>query len=220
MFYVEGIESNNVAAEEDIVVEIDPDGSGTFICMDAVRYSVVRDPVPPQPPAAGTPIPVDVVGVSEGCDCPGPIAPDLRNEGRQRIMARFGQEVRDQTDLLIKGRDDATTLTLQRRHMTRCNYPNSIFGPAWSFNYTQTLKREGSDVRMESFGRVDTFEAVMGMSDAWVGREGRFDRLTYDGGAKEYKLRMRNGTRMIFAADPGIIRSGCSRAPLQHYFSE
>ncbi|HLG20591.1 MAG TPA: DUF6531 domain-containing protein, partial [Bdellovibrionota bacterium] len=126
---------------------------------------------------------------------------DQNRKGKPSILIHSGQENLDETDLYFSGRDGDTPLAIKRRHLTRRNYPNSIFGPAWAFNYRHTLQRDPSgSVIMESFGRVDVFNPVG--TDVWKNNEGRFELLTFNSGLNQYILRMRHGSRLIFAADP------------------
>lgn len=154
----------------------------------------------PQPPAQSSGLRLDVLGVPAGNGAI--LSPeadlDLNRSGRG-VYVGTGQVVWVQEDLYVNGRDEVTNFEIKRRHISRRNYPNSIFGPAWTFNYDHKLQLDGAgDVIMESFGRTDVFKRV-GNSDVWEGQEGRFGRLTYASGT--YRLRMSHGTVLEFEAD-------------------
>lgn len=131
--------------------------------------------------------------------------------GTGRILPHSGQEVREETDLVLAGRDHPTNLRISRRHVTRKNVANSPFGPAWSFNYRHTFIEDGNgDLLVNTIGREDRFvEETAGSS--WLGSGGRFERLAYNG--KELVMRAHTGTEMVFYTE-GAPGSGKFRGIL------
>ena len=133
-----------------------------------------------------------------------PVCPDNRIAA-EKILPHSGQEQRDEIDLQMRGRDSTTDLAIGRRHLTGRNDTNSIFGPAWSFNYRHTFVEEANgDVRMRNFERIDTFTEVAtkmgGATRVWEGGVGRYARLTYNG-VDTATLRSANGVEIVFAVE-------------------
>jgi len=131
----------------------------------------------------------------------------LENPGRTgamsggRILPHSGQEIREETDLTLPGRDHPTEVRITRRHMTRMNHENSIFGPGWTFNYRIYFTREpNGDLLVNTIGRGDRFELETGSTGAWLGTGARFERMTYDG-ANKATMRAPSGMKMEFMCE-------------------
>jgi RHS repeat-associated protein len=123
-----------------------------------------------------------------------------RTGGNHIVLAHSGQEVLDAVDMTIKGRDSATGFLIKRRHVTRKDQANSIFGPAWAFNYAHTLTIDTSNtVLIGRFGRQDQFVPVG--PDAWEGSRGPYQRLTLEPSSGLFTLRMEHGTVLTFASE-------------------
>ena len=138
-------------------------------------------------------VPCGCQGADQGTDVEQ--APN-RIDGGQTVLPHSGQERFDEVDLVIEGRDPATTLRIMRRHLTRVNQSHSGFGPAWAFNYRHYFTELASgDVQMFSFGRLDSF--ALKAAHEWEGGPGRFERLSFDG-ANTAALRMPGGVELLF----------------------
>ena len=123
-----------------------------------------------QPSAQSSGLGIDILGIPTGIGVERSPEPNYdRNRVGAGIYVGTGQVVWDQEDFRIKGRDEVTDLVIKRRHMTGRNYTNSIFGPAWAFNYDHIL-HDGADgdIIVESFGRKDVFKDKSG--GVWEGR--------------------------------------------------
>jgi RHS repeat-associated protein len=124
---------------------------------------------------------------------------------QMKILPFNGQEMLDQTDLYIPGRDATVDVRIMRRHLSGIGQTDPHFGPAWAMNYVHTFvttdpgaapQGNGTgELLMKTFGRSDRFAKVM--PNAWEGRDGRFDRLVYDGGERAL-LTMPGGTVLHF----------------------
>ncbi len=179
----------------------DPGSASTTITLTSsgVIYASFDYPVEgeEQPPCHnGPPSCGSVLGVSSGCGGGGSCSPFAMNRvGPGTILPHSGQEMREERDLFIEGRDPAVNLEIRRRHLTRVNHDRSLFGPAWSFNYRQYFEEVGGgDLDMHGFGRVDRFVRVG--SNIWEGTTGRFGRMSLHDGVMT--LRMAGGTRLLF----------------------
>ncbi|MEE8583422.1 MAG: DUF6531 domain-containing protein, partial [Acidobacteriota bacterium] len=157
-----------------------------------------------QPPACNAPVPCDPEGIEGDCGCIDQCRDVHVNQNRTAafyggsILPHSGQEVRDETDLSFKGRDAATHLRIMRRHLSRVDQANSIFGPAWAFNYRHAFRRtRDGDIEMFNFGRTDLFTRQEDDPNVWLGGTGRFDRLAFDG-ENTTTLRRPGGTKLIF----------------------
>ena len=155
----------------------------------------------PQNPGCNNPNPMCLAatGIAAGCgdlcQCED-MAGDPNRFGQAAILPHSGQEIREEIDLTIEGRDSATTLQIMRRHLTGVDHQDSIFGPAWAFNYRHAfVENADGDLEMLNFGRMDVFERQS--SNVWEDTSGRFDRASYDGGSIT-TLRMSGGTRLEF----------------------
>ena len=131
----------------------------------------------------------------------------LENPGRTgamsggRILPHSGQELREETDLVLPGRDHPTGIRITRRHMTRINHEHSIFGPGWTFNYRIFFTREpDGELVVNTIGRGDLFALEDGTSSTWLGTGARFERMTYDGGNK-VSMRAPSGMKMEFLCE-------------------
>ncbi len=156
----------------------------------------------------------DAVGITEGCGGGGGSS---QNYGDQMILLHSGQERRRQVDMRIEGRDHAVPFVVERKHLTRVDQVDSIFGPAWAFNYDHTFTREvsGNDLIFVGFGRTDTFGATKfdggGEPIEWEGKSGRLDWAIHDTAVSgQLKVRRPGGTTMIFdvVLSGGNISSG------------
>ncbi len=152
-----------------------------------------------QPAACNAPAPCPgPTGLDCGCESKNQCS-DVKpppTDSKEAILLHSGQESRNETDLFIKGRDSATNLRIMRRHLTGVNQEDSIFGPAWAFNYRHAfVEKANGDLEMYNFGRMDLF--VNKGASVWEGTGGRFDRLTYDG-ANTSTLRMSGGSMLEF----------------------
>ncbi len=144
----------------------------------------------------------DAVGISKGCGGGGGSS---QNYGDQMILLHSGQERRRQVDMRIEGRDHAVPFVVERKHLTRVDQVDSIFGSAWAFNYDHTFTREvaGNDLVFVGFGRTDTFGATKfdagGQPIQWKGKSGRLDFAIHDTAVSgKLKVRRPGGTTMIF----------------------
>lgn len=194
----------------DVTLRIDGmcDGGGDDFDELDFRVLDIRN----QFPLFNSPVETFGLGVGSGCpdgDCPEETgvpfgASDIDHPGNRSgaahgLLPHSGQQVLEATDLFVRGRDATTALRIQRRHMTRVNQENSIFGPAWAFNYRHTITEElDGSMTVDSFGRTDRFDAVG--PAAWQGTEGRLDRLTYDSVAGRFEMRLPHGTILEFVA--------------------
>jgi YD repeat-containing protein len=177
-------------------------GQGEEFAGDTATGLVGSDAIPPQPSAQSSGMGIDVLGISTGNGASGSPEPDFNpNRSGPGINIGFGQVIFDQTDLFIKGRDEVTDLVIARRHLSRRDQVGSIFGPAWAFNYSHSLKREGTGMLVTSYGRTDLFKSTG--TDVWEGTEGRFGRLTLTT-ADMYTLRMPHGTLLTFKGTAAV----------------
>ncbi len=139
-------------------------------------------------------------GIAPGCDSMAAMD-DLQCAANQTgagqsILLHSGQENRQETDLVFAGIDSVTDVRIMRRHMTRKNHDNSMFGPAWAFNYRHSfLQAANGDLEMFNFGRMDRFAEQN--ATTWEGTSGRLDRMTYDGNQLSVS-RMQGGTLLEF----------------------
>lgn len=145
----------------------------------------------------------EALGVGEGCsNCEyggSDVGTNLTMDfgTSEGVLLHSGQEVREETDLLLSGRDGHVPFRIMRRHTTRRNIQNSIFGEAWAFNYAHTFTQETDDLSLtfDGFGRVDSFEHKGG--DIWEGTRGRFDRAMWDG-VSSLVVRRPSGLELVF----------------------
>lgn len=163
-----------------------------------------------QPPALNSPLAIDVRGIPGNNPADDAVnAGNTESDGTMSsVVPHSGQVVFDQLDLSVLGLDAATHVEIKRRHTTRRDQPNSIFGPGWAFNYRHYFRQFPSgEVEMFSFGRRDVFAQVSETTNpttgaletrAWEGLHGRFDRMHYVADDELTTLRLRNGTQLEF----------------------
>jgi YD repeat-containing protein len=166
----------------------------------------------PQPSAQSSGLSLDILGIPTGNNPISSPEPDINpNRSGPGIVLGFGQVVYDQTDLVIKGVDAVTDVVIARRHLSRRDQTNSIFGPAWAFNYSHTIQLNpdatAPTLTVQSFGRSDTFALRSGSTTVWEGTIGRYETVSYDGVANKYNMRMPHGTVLQFTADP-VTKAG------------
>ena len=126
------------------------------------------------------------------------VNPDFNRSGPAHILPHSGQEVLEQADLTIAGRDHVTQLIIKRRHVTRNDVQRSPFGPAWAFNYDHWFEqRVDGHLDMHSYGRRDLFIQDPEKPNLWIGTGGRLGRLTY-GNDDTALLRTFTGTKIKF----------------------
>ena len=152
----------------------------------------------------------EALGVGEGCGGCGTGGSDVGTDltmdfgTSEGVLLHSGQEVRQETDLSLSGRDGYVPFNIQRRHTTRRNINNSMFGEAWAFNYDHTFEQKGNlDLVFDGFGRQDTFDFLG--SNIWEGTQGRFDRAKWDG-ISTLTVRRPSGLEMVYhtEGDAGI----------------
>lgn len=132
--------------------------------------------------------------------------------GRATVLPHSGQAVYEVSDLYIEGRDVGVPFEIRRRHTTRVNHDDSLFGRAWAFNYRHTFTQDGADLLFKGFGREDRFEpggtTPFGGS-IWDGTAGRLDRVIYNAASSTLTLRRTGGVKMIFHVEsPGGALEG------------
>jgi len=192
-----------------------PDPKGLPPCrlemMDPTRPPIITPKMDPS--ANGELSPEEATGIEDEAACPDPLkrckTGATQNQAGSmpggKIMPFNGQEMLDQTDLFIPGRDSTVDVEIIRRHLSGIKQQDPHFGPAWAVNYVHTFEavdpgapavgNGAGEITMRSFGRTDRFAKVL--PNIWEGRDGRFDRLVYDGGSHAI-LAMPGGTMLHF----------------------
>jgi RHS repeat-associated protein len=106
-----------------------------------------------------------------------------------KILPFNGQEMLDELDLFVLGRDPVVDVRILRRHLSGVRQHDPHVGPAWALSYVKTLMAidpesaptglASEDLVLRTFGRTERYRKVA--PNTWEGRDGRFDRIVYNG---------------------------------------